>query len=155
MGIIISEHPLRFSQKVISFQHLDIIMDNIDLEILKILKSHARAKYVNIAKKIGLTEGAVRRRIKKLQKDGIIRRFTIETTAEFEGVVLVETEPTMTNNVAKRMKKIATRIFEVSGDYDIAAFIQAYTIDDLNKKIDAIRKLPGVLNTNTLIKLKD
>ena len=130
-------------------------MDNIDLEILRILKNHAREKYVNIAKKVGLTEGAVRRRIKKLQKDGIIRRFTIETTAEFEGVVLVETEPTMTNSTAERMKKIATRIFEVSGDYDIAAFIQAYTIDDLNKKIDAIRKLPGVLNTNTLIKLKD
>jgi len=130
-------------------------MDSIDLEILRILKDNARMKYVNIAKKVGLTEGSIRRRIKKLQEDGVIKRFTIETTAEFEGVVLVETEPTMTSNVAKNMKKIATRVFEVSGDYDIAAFIQAYTIDDLNRKIDAIRNLPGVLNTNTLIKLKD
>jgi len=130
-------------------------MDNIDLDILKILKNNARAKYVSIAKEVGLTEGAVRRRIKKLQKDGTIRRFTIETMAEFEGVVLVETEPTMTRDVAERMKKIAARVFEVSGDYDIAAFIQSYTIDDLNRKIDAIRNLPGVLNTNTLIKLKD
>jgi len=130
-------------------------MDNLDLEILKILKSNARAKYVSIAKKVGLTEGAVRRRIKKLQEEGTIRRFTIETMAEFEGVVLVETEPTMTSSVAARMKKIAARVFEVSGDYDIAAFIQAYTMEDLNRKIDAIRNLPGVLNTNTLIKLKD
>jgi len=130
-------------------------MDSIDLKILRILKDNARMKYVNIAKKVGLTEGSIRRRIKKLQEDGVIKRFTIETTAEFEGVVLVETEPTMTSNVAKNMKKIATRVFEVSGDYDIAAFIQAYTIDDLNRKIDAIRNLPGVLNTNTLIKLKD
>ncbi len=130
-------------------------MDELDLEILKILKKNARAKYVNIAKKIGLTEGAVRRRIKNLQKDGTIRRFTIETMAEFEGVVLVETEPTMTRSVAARMKKIAARVFEVSGDYDIAAFIQAYTMDELNRKIDTIRNLPGVLNTNTLIKLKE
>jgi len=130
-------------------------MDSIDLEILRILKDNARMKYVNIAKKVGLTEGSIRRRIKKLQEDGVIKRFTIETTAEFEGVVLVETEPTMTSSVANNMKKIATRVFEVSGDYDIAAFIQAYTIDDLNRKIDAIRNLPGVLNTNTLIKLKD
>ena len=125
------------------------------MKILKILKNSARAKYVSIAKKVGLTEGAVRRRIKKLQKDGIIRRFTIETMTEFEGVVLVETEPTMTRSVAKRMKRIAARVFEVSGDYDIAAFIQAYTMDDLNRKIDTIRNLPGVLNTNTLIKLKE
>jgi len=130
-------------------------MDSIDLEILRILKDNARMKYVNIAKKVGLTEGSIRRSIKKLQEDGVIKRFTIETTAEFEGVVLVETEPTMTSSVAKSMKKIAARVFEVSGDYDIAAFIQAYTIDDLNRKIDAIRNLPGVLNTNTLIKLKD
>jgi len=130
-------------------------MDNLDLEILKILKNDARAKYVSIAKKVGLTEGAVRRRIKKLQEDGTIKRFTIETRAEFEGVVLVETEPTMTRSVAARMKNIAARVFEVSGDYDIAAFIQAYTMDDLNRKIDAIRNLPGVLNTNTLIKLKE
>jgi len=130
-------------------------MDNIDLKILEILKSNARAKYVSIAKKVGLTEGAVRRRIRKLQNNGVIRRFTIETMAEFEGVVLIETEPTKTRNVAERMKEIAARVFEVSGDYDIAAFIQAYTIDELNRKIDAIRNLPGVLNTNTLIKLKD
>ncbi|RJS84848.1 Lrp/AsnC family transcriptional regulator [Candidatus Bathyarchaeota archaeon] len=130
-------------------------MDSIDLEILRILKNNARMKYVSIAKKVGLTEGSVRRRIKKLKEEGVIKRFTIETTAEFEGVVLVETEPTKTNSVAKKMRKIATRVFEISGDYDIAAFIQSYTIEDLNRKIDAIRNLPGVLNTNTLIKLKD
>jgi len=130
-------------------------MDNIDLEILKILKNDARAKFVSIARKVGLTEGAVRRRIKKLKEEGVIKRFTIETMAEFEGVVLVETEPTITRDVAERMKKIAARVFEVSGDYDIAAFIQAYTMDELNRKIDTIRNLPGVLNTNTLIKLKD
>ncbi|KYH41258.1 MAG: transcriptional regulator [Candidatus Bathyarchaeota archaeon B63] len=130
-------------------------MDDKDLEILKILKDNARTKYVDIAKKVGLTEGAVRRRVKKLHESGVIRRFTVEAMTEFEGVVLVETEPTMTGDVAEKMKKIASRVFEVSGDYDIAAFIQAYTIDDLNRKIDAIRNLPGVLNTNTLIKLKD
>ena len=134
---------------------IKISMDNIDLEILKILKDDARAKYVDIAEKVGLTEGAVRRRIKRLLSDGVIKKFTIETSVEFEGIVLIETEPTMTNEVARNIKRVAAKAFEVSGDYDIAAFIQAYTIDELNGKIDAIRNLPGVLNTNTLIKLKD
>jgi len=52
-------------------------MDDIDLEILKILKDDARVKYVDIAKKVGLTEGAVRRRIKKLLSEGIRNKFTI------------------------------------------------------------------------------
>ncbi|MEM2110315.1 MAG: Lrp/AsnC family transcriptional regulator [Candidatus Bathyarchaeia archaeon] len=130
-------------------------MDDIDLKILKILKEDARTKYVDIAKSVGLTEGAVRRRVKRLMHNETIKRFTIETTAEFEGIVLIETETTRTKDVTMKIRKIATRVFEVSGDYDIAALIQAYTIEELNSKIDEIRKLHGVQNTRTLIKLKD
>ena len=130
-------------------------MDDADRKILRILKKDARTKYVKIAELIGLTEGAVRRRVKKLVEDGAIRKFTVETTEEFEGIVLVETEPTRTGDATERIKKIATRVFEVSGSYDIAALIQAYTMEELNRKIDEIRNLPQVLNTNTLIKLKD
>jgi len=130
-------------------------MDDVDLEILKILKKDARTKYVKIAESVGLTEGAVRRRVRKLTKAGVIRRFTVDTTAEFEGIVLVETEPTRTDKTTSEIRKIATRVFEVSGDYDIAALIQSYTMQELNSKVDEIRRLPAVLTTNTLIKLKD
>jgi Lrp/AsnC family transcriptional regulator of lysine biosynthesis len=128
-------------------------MDNIDLEILALLKKNARAKYVKVAKSVGLTEGAVRRRVKQLMKQGVIKRFTVETATEFEGIVLVETDPMATKKVTLSIGMIAARVFEVSGDYDIAALIQAYTIEDLNRKIDDIRKLAGVRNTNTLVKL--
>jgi Lrp/AsnC family transcriptional regulator of lysine biosynthesis len=128
-------------------------MDNVDLDILSILKKNSRKKYVDIAESVGLTEGAVRRRIKRLKEEGKIKRFTIETTTEFEGIVLIETHPTRTKEAVSEIREISTRVFEVSGDYDIAALIQSYTIDDLNRKIDKIRKLIGVQNTTTLIKL--
>jgi len=130
-------------------------VDQIDIEILRVLKENARAKYVEIAKRVGLTEGAVRRRIKQLKNEGVIRRFTVETSVDFEGIVLVETEPAKTREVTQEIKRIADKVFEVSGEYDIAALIQAYTIEELNAKIDEIRNLPWVLNTKTLIKLKD
>jgi len=130
-------------------------MDNIDLKILNILKEDARKKYVEIAKAIGLSEGTVRRRIKQLKKMGIIKRFTIETNVEVEGIVLVETETTKTKEAVRKIRKIADKVFEVSGDYDIAALIQAYSIEELNDKVDEIRKLPWVLSTKTLIKMKD
>ena len=130
-------------------------MDDADLEILRILKRDARTKYVKIAELVGLTEGAVRRRIRKLIEEGTVKRFTVETTEELEGIVLVETEPTRTGDATAKIREIAARVFEVSGSYDIAALIQAYTIEELNTKIDQIRNLPQVLNTNTLVKLKD
>ena len=104
---------------------------------------------------VGLTEGAVRRRVKKMVEQGTIRKFTVEATVDFEGVVLVETEPTKTEGTTAKIREVSDRVFEVSGNYDIAAFIRASTMNDLNRKIDIIRTLPGVLDTNTLVKLKD
>lgn len=129
-------------------------MDETDLKILRILRENSRIKYVQIAKKIGLSEGAVRRRIRKLLDENIIKKFTIETAAEVEGIVLIKTEPTKTGEAVSKIRKMADKTFEVSGDYDIAAFIQAYTIEELNKKVDEIRKLLSVLSTNTLIRMK-
>ncbi|MEM2929032.1 MAG: Lrp/AsnC family transcriptional regulator [Nitrososphaerota archaeon] len=128
-------------------------MDEIDNKILEILKENPREKYVKIAKKIGLSEGTIRRRIKKMIENGIIKRFTIELSLENEGIVLVKTNPIKTKEIIEKIKKVSERIFEVSGDYDIAVLIQANTIDELNKKVDYIRGISGVLNTNTLIKL--
>jgi len=130
-------------------------MDEIDASILVILKANARTKYVKIAEAVGLTEGAVRRRMRELIRQGVIRKFTIETSVELEGLVLVRTEPTHTAKAATEIRRIAERVFETSGDYDIAALIQSQTMAELNQKIDEIRKLPDVLTTNTLVKLNE
>ncbi|MDH5688381.1 MAG: Lrp/AsnC family transcriptional regulator [Candidatus Bathyarchaeota archaeon] len=130
-------------------------MDEIDVEILGILKRNARTKYVKIAEAVGLTEGAVRRRMRELVRQGVIRKFTIETTVELEGIVLVRTEPTRTGKATTEIRRVAERVFETSGDYDIAALIQAQTMAELNQKIDEIRKLPDILTTNTLVKLNE
>lgn len=128
-------------------------MDKIDVKILEVLRRDSRTKYVKIAEMVGLTEGAVRRRIKKMLGDGTIRKFTVETRVEMEGIVLVKTDPAQTRNVTLKIKNISEKVFEVSGDYDIAALIQAYTMEELNRKVDEIRSLPEVLETNTLVKL--
>ena len=128
-------------------------MDDVDVKILDTLKKDSRTKYVEIAKLVGLTEGAIRRRVKRMVDEGAIKKFTVETTTEVEGIILVRTSPTKTRDVALKMREVSDKVFEVSGDYDVAALIYAHAIEELNKKVDKIRALPAVLNTNTLIKL--
>lgn len=130
-------------------------MDEIDLQILEILKKNARTKNVTIAEKVGLTEGAVRRRIDKMIEAGEIVKFTIESSSEFEGIVLIKTELQQIPEVRAKIEKYVDRMFELAGEYDIAALIQAFSIEKLNKKVDKIRKTPGVLDSKTLIKLVD
>ncbi|MGH9925562.1 MAG: Lrp/AsnC family transcriptional regulator, partial [Nitrososphaeraceae archaeon] len=53
-------------------------MDPIDLKIIKILQSDSRRAFVEIANEIGLSESAVRRRVKNLTRREIIKKFTVE-----------------------------------------------------------------------------
>ncbi len=132
-------------------------MDQLDARIIALLKENSRSKFVDIGKTVGITEGAVRRRVKNLVESGIISRFSIETLSGAEAIVLIRTTPnTMpdaTREIVRSLKEIAERVFEVSGDFDIAALITATDIEDLNRKIDEIRKFPHVQSTNTLIRL--
>ncbi|MFO8109080.1 MAG: Lrp/AsnC ligand binding domain-containing protein, partial [Thermoplasmata archaeon] len=82
-------------------------------------------------------------------------RFTIETTAEVESVVLIRTDPTMTGKAAQRMKEYCYRVFELSGEYDVLSLIHASDITELNEKVDNIRETPGVTDTITLVKLNE
>ncbi len=130
-------------------------MDEIDRQILDILREDSRANYIDIAEKVGLTEGAIRKRVKKLKENGVIRRFTIETSAEVEGLVIIKSDPAQTKEAAKKVKEYAEKVYELSGEYDIIALIHSYDISDLNEKVDNIRETPGISYTSTLIKLKE
>ena len=57
-------------------------MDDKDKQILKILKSNGRAGYSAIGGKVGLSEGAVRKRIKTLADAGVIRKFTVKSALQ-------------------------------------------------------------------------
>ncbi|MEM3632333.1 MAG: AsnC family transcriptional regulator, partial [Conexivisphaerales archaeon] len=53
-------------------------MDDIDLKLLELLKDDGRASYIDLGKKLNLSEAAVRRRVRKMVEDGTIKRFTLE-----------------------------------------------------------------------------
>ena len=53
-------------------------LNSIDEKIIGLLKSDSRKSFVEIANSIGMSESAVRRRVKNLQDTGVIRKFTID-----------------------------------------------------------------------------
>lgn len=129
-------------------------MDELDYKILSVLKKSARENFVGIAKQLGVTEGTIRNRVKRLLKTGIIRRFTIDYEAPAEGLVILKSNLKKNKELIVKLKEFSDNIFEISGEYDIAAIIRADSIEELNKKIDRIRVLRGVTDTSTAIKLK-
>ena len=53
-------------------------LNSIDEKIINILQADSRKPFVEIAKQIGLSESAVRRRVKNLLDSKAIKKFTIE-----------------------------------------------------------------------------
>lgn len=52
-------------------------MDEKDLKILDELETNARISFIELGKKLKMSESAVRKRVRKLEKEGIIEKYTI------------------------------------------------------------------------------
>lgn len=136
-----------------------VYLDSIDERIINILKEDSRRSYVDIAKVVGLSESAVRRRIKHLLDSGIIKRFTVELglSNRTSAITLISVKPSVdTAKVSERLKALrgVEVVYEITGQYDIAAIISAPSIGEINKCIDDVRRIDGVDDTNTVIILR-
>jgi len=134
--------------------------DKTDDEILRILKDDSRESFVDIGKKLKLSESAVRRRVKNLTDNQIIKKFTIEIGEQnsTKAIVLISVESSMdTSKVSARLTKLdgVKTVYEITGQYDIAVVISSPNITEINLAIDALRKVPGVSDTNTVIILRE
>ena len=134
-------------------------MDEIDRQIIKLLKDDARAGYGEIGVKVNLSEGAVRKRIKTLSDDGVIRKFTVKIgVAEgAQAITLLATNPAYpTQEVSKKIQTIPNieTVYEVTGEYDIVAVISGINVTEVNECVEKIRRVDGIMKTNTMIVLR-
>jgi len=133
--------------------------DKTDQKIIEYLKEDSRESFVDIGKKLKLSESAVRRRVKNLVSSGVIKKFTVELGEEntTSAIVLVSVDSaTDTSKVSSKLAKLegVKTVYEITGQYDITTIISASNISDINNSIDALRKISGVIDTNTVIILK-
>ena len=131
-------------------------VDDADRRILEVLKEDARIPFVELAKKVGLSEATVRRRVRSLVSRGIIKKFTIELGLEegAKAMTLVSVSSSKTTpEVAEALKKLkgVETVYEITGQYDVVAIVFGSNIAEINKYVDEIRKIDGVEHTNTII----
>ena len=133
--------------------------DKVDEKIIRYLKEDARESFVDIGKKLKLSESAVRRRVKNLVDSGTIKKFTLELGEEnaTSAIVLVSVDSaTDTSKVSLKLAKLegVKTVYEITGQYYITTIMSATSITEINNSIDALRKIPGVVDTNTVIILR-
>jgi Lrp/AsnC family transcriptional regulator, regulator for asnA, asnC and gidA len=132
-------------------------MDDTDQKILMFLKHDSRTPFLVVARKLGLSEGAIRARVKKMKSKGIISRFTLDMSFQHKAMVNIQTVSDIpTSSIMSSLAKLGTeRMYEVTGKYTIVAFIGAEDVGKLNKMLEDIRAIKGVIATETYTILSD
>lgn len=126
-------------------------IDLIDLKILEELKSNSRISFNDISKKIDKTEATVRRRVKKLLDEGIIKRFTVEynidTKQKVSATVKIIPDFKEVKRILRELSEVdeITNIWRLSGDCGLLLKVDIPSIEEFNPLIeDKISQIQGI-----------
>jgi len=136
-------------------------IDDTDLEIIELLRSDARRTLADIAERVSLSAPAVKRRVDRLEREGVIMGYTVLVDHAMLGQPLQAfTELRFAGNstvdeiaaIAQDIPEVQT-IFTTAGDPDALAWIRVRDVEDLKRVIDLLRRSGRVTGTKTLMVL--
>ena len=134
-------------------------MDDLDRQILDMLRRDARTPYTEIADEVGTSEGTVRNRVERMMDENVIERFTISThtgnvKAMLEVGVAVDVD---TKAVSERIAEWeeVDFVWMVSGEQDIVLVVDAADTRGVNDLITKARDQEEVVSTKTRLILDE
>jgi len=134
-------------------------MDDLDRQILSILRRDARTPYTEIADRVGTSEGTVRNRVDRLTEEGVIERFTVTTqTGNVKAMIEVSVDMNVnTSEVSERMAdwEEVDFVWQVSGEDDIVLVVDCVDTQAVNDLITQAREMSEVKGTTTRLILDE
>ncbi|RMF89130.1 MAG: Lrp/AsnC family transcriptional regulator [Methanobacteriota archaeon] len=133
-------------------------MDDIDRKIIEKLQENSRASYKEIARDVKISDVAVHKRIKKLQKE-VIRRFTVAVDQRSLGkgttaILMVKCDVGAAPVIAERLSAMPdiTEVYSTLGEYDIVAKIRTKDMETLKDIVEKqLRMIKGLHEIRTSI----
>ena len=141
-------------------------LDQIDRRILTELQHHGRLPIVELASRINLTKTPCAERVRRLERDRIIRGYHADLDPEplgagFVMVVMVTLNQTgddaleLFNTAVKRIPEIQV-CFLVAGNFDYLLLVRTSDISHYRNVLgDQIGKLPGVQQTHSYVVMEE
>jgi Lrp/AsnC family transcriptional regulator for asnA, asnC and gidA len=141
-----------------------ITLDDLDRNILRLLQSNAKKTYSEIGRKLSVAHSTVYERIKKMEEQGIIKKYTVAIDLEKTGkkpitaFMTVFTDPKESEVVARKlsdMREVVEVATSLSEELLIIAKVMAESQESLHTFIaQKVVPLQGVLRIRTSIATK-
>ncbi|RZQ64284.1 Lrp/AsnC family transcriptional regulator [Amycolatopsis suaedae] len=136
-------------------------MDMLDRQIIAALRENGRATYAELGRTVGLSASSVHERVGKLEAAGVITGYHAVVDPRLVGLgvtALVGIQPTDTaadEEVAEALGELAEveSCYAVAGDEAFVVKVRVPTVDDLERTLGRLRRIPGVARTRTTVVL--
>lgn len=136
-------------------------LDDLDQQIIAQLLDNARASYADIGTSVGLSAPAVKRRVDRLRKAGVLTGFTAvvdptamgwKTEAFVELYCQGRTSPEQIRKSLVRHPEVVAA-YTITGEADALIHILASDTGHLESALERIRDEPNVMQTKSVIVL--
>jgi DNA-binding Lrp family transcriptional regulator len=138
-----------------------ISLDALDWEILEALQQNSKQTYSEIGRQLGVAHTTVYDRIRKMEKNGVIKKWSVDVDLEKIGInhiianMIVYTDPKESDNVAKQLsnaKEVLEASISLSEELLIIAKVVARNRNELHSFVaKKVAPLQGVLRIRTSI----
>ena len=133
-----------------------LAVDDIDMKIIHILSENARMSNVDIANKISVSEGTVRRRIAEMAKNNVIEGFILLLNCEeaekcVKAFISMEIADSNLQGVADELLKDHDRIialYRTNTRFNLLCEVMFRSVIELQEFIDRCHKIEGVVDSD-------
>lgn len=137
------------------------MIDETDRKILSLLKKDSRMQYAEIGKKVNLSAPAVHARVKRMEKDAVIRGYSVDINPVALGsslcaFVRIAKSKGLSSDLAKYLQKISQieECHSVAGEDCVMVKLRAHSPLELSKLIENIREFETIDRTLTVVVLE-
>ncbi len=135
-------------------------MDDIDRQLLALLRKDARTPVATLATKLGLARGTITNRLRKLEDEQVIVGYTVRLRPDAEpdqirawmGVV-VDGNQTRAVIASLLGEPGVAALHDTNGRWDLLAELRVADMAELSRVLERVRLTRGIANTETSILL--
>ena len=136
-------------------------MDDTDRQIIALLQENARRSFQDIGSRVSLSAPAVKRRVDRLERDGVIRNYAAAVNPRALGwdthaFVALYCEGSFSGGDVRAAVEGHPEVvgaYTVAGDASAILHVRAEDTHHLEEALERIREVPGIRRTHTQIVL--
>lgn len=136
------------------------LLDDVDRQIISELQMNARASVADMARRLDLARTTIIARVERLEKSGIIAGYTLKLGSDvldssLQAYVGITLQPKAGKDVVRRFNRMPEvhQLCAVSGEFDYVAWLRVSTPEQLDRILDEIGEMDGVIKTTTSVVL--